>query len=756
MSITNTAVTRRDLVKAAGIAAGAAAVGMAVTASAAPVTSAEAAEAKAFVPGTYEGAGQGKNSVVKVAVTVDEHAITGIEILSHNESDVLSDNALNILPLKIMALQSTDIDAVSGATLTSAAVLYAVDEALEAAGGAGALVANPDGIDAVEQNMVPGTYTGQAIGCWMPGSIEGQRFGAAQELLPVEVKVTVDQTSILDVEVTTCTDVPTFANPVIERIPAAIVEQQSLFVDAVSGATRTSAAVLSATAQALLEAGANLAGFTKTKPRLDATEEYETDICIVGGGHSGTTAALVGTLEGRKVLILEKSGRLGGKGFCSGGISAAGSKVAAEAGLDITPDDFYQSLYGQSGGRANSLLLKTITAESGKTVDLLCECGFPFKAPNADTTWDNEFNHSSGKGQEKFDNLYANYILPNGGSYLLETRAQSLITEDGRVVGVEAKKQDGTKVIVHAKAVIVATGGFGGNPALLRRFLFNDQFYDRGLTTMCSGDGILMCEAIGAQLGPEIMPHMQEFGANFGFDFTANYIKYITYAGFLQVNSEGLRFMDESRCISDPMGYGCAALRVQGYYYIIMTQGMVDELIEKGVDGYYNGELATYFDTAIMGRAITPLPTLQDNLNLTIEKGLAWKAETPEELAQMIGFTDPSVFVDQFNRYNELCAEGLDADFGKIPQMMRPYEGTLYAVRMAIPIMGTLGGVKINQRIEAVDTNEKPIPGLYVAGQEGAGFFAYPYYETKCSTSTNAYTTGRLAALNASAYIDTL
>ncbi|MBR2835180.1 MAG: FMN-binding protein [Coriobacteriales bacterium] len=390
---------------------------------AAPVTGAEAAEAKTFVPGTYEGSGQGKNSVVKVAVTVDEHAITGIEILSHNESDVLSSNALNILPLKIMALQSTDIDVVSGATLTSVAVLSAVDEALNTAGGVGVLVATPDGIDAIQQNMTPGTYGGYAIGCWIPGSIEGQRFGAAEQLLPVEVLVTVNEKSILNVEVTTCTDVPAFANPVIERIPAAIVEQQSLFVDVVSGATRTSAAVLYAAAKALREAGADLAGFTKTKPRLDATEEYETDICIVGGGHSGTTAALVGTLEGKKVLVLEKSGRLGGKGFCSGGISAAGSKVAAEAGLSITPDDFYQSLYSQSGGRANSLLLKTITAESGKTVDLLCECGFPFKAPNAETTWDNVFNHSSGKGQEKFDNLYTNYILPNGGTYLLETRA---------------------------------------------------------------------------------------------------------------------------------------------------------------------------------------------------------------------------------------------------------------------------------------------------------------------------------------------
>ena len=88
---------------------------------------------------------------------------------------------------------------------------------------------------------------------------------------------------------------------------------------------------------------------------------------------------------------------------------------------------------------------------------------------------------------------------------------------------------------------------------------------------------------------------------------------------------------------------------------------------------------------------------------------------------------------------------------------MNGYSGILYAVRMAIPIMGTLGGVKVNERLEALDVNESPIPGPYVSGQEGSGFYSYPYYATKCSTSTYAYTSGRLAGLlNAAAYVETV
>lgn len=707
-------------------------------------------------PGTYEGTGTGKRGDITVSVTVGERTLEDIQVVSHIESPVMSDNALEILPKKMLALQKIDVDTVSGATLTSMGLIEAVTNAVKAAGGSeSSLEPNEEGTQ-VEQSMTPGTYTGQAYGCWYPNSIEGTRFGAAEVLEPVKVDVTVDAGSITKVEVVTCTDVPQFKDPAIERIPSAIVEQQSVLVDVVTGATCTSAGILRAATLALEEAGANIVGFAKDKQRVSESLDLECDICIVGGGCSGTMAALAATESGAKVIVLDKAGRIGGKGFCSSGISAAGAKMQEEAGVGTTAQALYESLFEQSGGRANALLLKTIANESGPTVDCLIDHGFEIEPPKKGAKWDEAYMCATGKGQEKFDVLYNDYILKNGGEVYLETAATGLVMEDGRIVGVEAVQQNGTSVKVSCKAAIVGTGGFGGSNSLLERFCHTTNFYDRGLTTTCSGDGISLCESVGAQLGPEIMPHMQEYGANMICNFTANLIKYITYAGFLQVNPQGKRFMNESYAISDPMGYGCAALRVHGYYYIVLDQSIVDALIEKGVGGYYNNEMDSYFDTAVVERALVPLTTLEADLEDAMSNGQAWKAESPEELADAIGFADPSLFVDAYNRYNELCAKGVDEDFSKMPQMMNGYSGTLYAVRMDIPIMGTLGGVKVNERLEALDKNETAIPGLYVSGQEGSGFYSYPYYATKCSTSTYAYTSGRLAGLNACEYIATL
>lgn len=753
------AFTRRSFMKGAIGSAGLVAAGAALLAPATMTGCSgpeEMASTGGLEAGTFEGTGQGKHGPITVQITTSTEGIDGIEVLSHSESPVMSENALEILPAKIIATQNVNVDAVSGATLTSMGILSAVADALGKAGGSEAsLAVNDEGL-AVAQAMTPGTYTGSALGCWTPNSIEGTRFGAAEVLEPVTVEVTVDADAIKSVEVVTCTDVPQFKDPAIERIPQAIVAEQSVLVDAVTGATCTSAAILRATALALKEAGANLVGFAKSPARSTDHRELDCDICIVGGGCSGTMAALEAVEAGKSVVILDKAGRIGGKGFCSSGISAAGAQIEKDAGCTVTGNDLYLSLFEQSGGRANALLLKTIANESGNTVDTLVAHGFDIKPPKPEAKWDEAYMCATGKGQEKFDVLYNDYILKGDAQVLLETKATDLVLEEGRIVGVNAACQDGSTVQVHCRAAIVGTGGFGGNTTLLDRFCHTTNFYDRGLTTTCSGDGIIMCEQAGAQLGPEIMPHMQEYGANQVCNFTANLIKYITYAGFLQVNPQGKRFIDESYAISDPMGYGCAALRVHGYYYIVLDQAIVDALIEKGVGGYYNDEIDSYFDTAVVGRALVPLTTLQADLEDAIEKGQAWKADGPEALAKAVGFADPAIFVENFNRYNELCTAGVDEDFGKMPQMMNGYSGTLYAVRMAIPIMGTLGGVKVNEHLEALDANETAIPGLYVSGQEGSGFYSYPYYATKCSTSTYAYTSGRLAGLNAASYVDSL
>lgn len=744
----NRKVTRKNFLKGAGLCA------LSVTALGMMDISASAAEAnpKGFTPGVYEGTGQGRNGDIVVRVSMDTQCICGIEVVSHLETPALSDNAFKILPAKITLTQDLYCDGISGATLSCAGIRSAVAQAVSQAGNVNELQPDETALTGIAQSMTPGTYHGEANGCWLPGTIEGSRFGAAEDPLPVTVAVTVDETSILHVEVLTCTDIDAFIKPVLARIPAAIVDQQSIAVDAVTGCTCTSAGALSAAAQALEAAGANLLGFCAPTSKSADNEEYDVDVCVVGGGCAGTIAALAAVEAGASVLVLDKAGRLGGKGFCSSGMSAAESKVQLDAGVSLSCKSFFESLYEQSGGRINSLLVRDITAQSGNTMDYLMEHGFRFDSSSPNATWDEVYMCRSGKGQAKFDALYDDYILPGGGIALKETTAYALVMTDGAVTGVKARRQNGVEVLVNCKAAVVGTGGFGGNKSMMQEFLHSANFYDRGLTTTCSGDGIRMALTAGAVLGTEIMPHMQEFGANDKLNFTDSYIKFITYAGLMNVNPEGKRFLDETLNITDPMGYGCAALRVQGYYYLILDQAQVDAFVKEGIGGFYKGNFASHVDITPMERALVPLVTLQAELDEAIAAGEAFKAESAEDLAKAIGFQDPSLFVSEFTRYNAMCAAGADEDFGKARVFLNGYAGTLYAVRMLIPIMGTLGGVKVNERLQAMTVEEQAIPGLYIAGQEGSGFYSYPYYATKCSTSTYAYVSGRLSGLYAAEY----
>ena len=712
-----------------------------------------------FRPGVYEAQSPRQYGAVKVRVTLSEKAIEDIEILEFHDMSVFAEAALAMTAKKIIALQSLDVEAVLAAINPAKGLLMDLEDVLTQAGGSAEdLSPNPGALDNVEQHMAPGTYVAEADGCWPPGSVEGTRFGASNDPQPIKIQMTVDETSIKDFEVLTCTDVDHFYKPVIERIPKAIVEEQSIFVDAVTGSTLTSAGVLAAAADALTQAGADLLGFSKTPERSTAVEEYDYDVCVVGAGTAGIVSAQAALEEGMSVIMIEKCGRVGGRGFCISGTSAVDSRMEEEAGTLVHADDFYEDLMEQAGGRVNSLLVREICEKSGKALDWLMDHGWPALPPDPNMPKGDRYMCSFGasqavKSQKEYDDVVYKWFVPQGGKLILECAAKELIYEDGRVTGLKAQKQDGTEVIIHCKAAILATGGFGGNPEMLRRFCQTDNFYDRGLMGVTSGDSITMCEAVGAQLGPEIMPHLQEFAASMLSNYTAKQIKFITYAGFLLVNPEGKRFMDERLNISNPMGAGAPLLRIQGHYYIIMDQDMVDTVSEIGINGYYGGNFNAMFDGIMFDRAEVPLNHLKDDLEQAIAAGEAWKADTVEELAEKIGFKRPEVFINTFNRYNELCEKGVDEDFKKDPRFLNGYKGTLYAVHSILPIMGTLGGVKVNERLEVVDMNDEAIPGLYVVGQEGSGFYCYPYYTTMGTTATYAYTGGWLAAVNSAEYI---
>ncbi len=693
----------------------------------------------AAVSGTFSATAKGFGGDVTVTLTLTDGVLTDVAAEGPDETPDVGGRALSLMPESMVAAGTVEVDGVSGATVTSDAILAAAKDALTQSGATLSAQAVT-----VEQHMTPGTYYGEAYGKWKEGTIEGERFGSPAIIKPTRVAVTVDETSVLSVEVEDCSDTPGFIEPCIERIPAAIVEQQSIAVDTVTGATLTSQAILNGVTAALTEAGANLAGFSQSAPKSTASEEYDVDLAIVGAGATGTMAALEAMEAGLNVLVLEKCGKVGGTSVCSTGFAAIQSDMQKESGTDeYTVDSAFQMLMDFCKWRADAPLVYNILNTSGGVADKLQ--AYWDQTDNSGVTKVGVTAHDTGKGTDKFNVLYDQFLVPGGVNVMLETTATELIMDGDAVVGVKAEKQDGTSVAVSAKAVLVCTGGFGGNSEMLTEYFDHDNFYLNGLSSNV-GDGINMCLAAGAVQSDEVSPHLAEFCSNNTVDFYAGYMKFVNQAGFLALDPSGQRFVNEEFFVTQALSYGASALRRVGYAYIIFTQDQLDAMVENGLWGILSED--TINSLKYRERIIVPsYYTLNDEMEAALAAGEAWKADTLEELGQAIGFGDQAIYQAAIEDYLQVLETGEDPLFGKRSDMMPDLDnGPYYAVRVISAIDGTYNGIRVNRDMQALGADYQPIEGLYVGGQDSGGYFSYPYYEGVGWTQGYAWTSGAVAA----------
>ena len=687
---------------------------------------------------TFAATAKGFGGDVTVALTLENGVLTAVTAEGASETNGIGSRAIELMPAAMLAANSVEVDSVAGATVTSTAVLEAAKAALAASG---ATLTAQEAV--IEQKMTPGTYTGEAYGRWPKGSIEGERFGSPAIIEPTKVEVTVDETGILEVKVVSCSDTPGFIEPCIERIPAAIVANQSIAVDTVTGATMTSQAILSGVQQALTAAGADLAGFAKAPAKVDAVETYDVDLVIVGAGAAGTMAAIEAMEAGLDTIVLEKAGKVGGTSVCSTGFAAIGSDLQKAAGVDTyTVDSAFRELMDFCKWRANAPLVYNVLDQSASVANKIQ--GYWDKTTNPGVTKTNVTAHDTGKGTDKFNVLYDNFLMPAGVNVMLETRATSLIKEGDAVVGVNAVKQDGTTVTVRADNVLVCTGGFGGNDEMLVEYFGHDNFYLNGLSSNV-GDGLNMCLEAGAAVSDEVSPHLAEFCSNKNVDFYAGYMKFMNQAGFLALDPSGNRFVNEEFFVTQALSYGASALRRVGYAYLIFTEEQLDAMTEKGLYGVLSQE--TIDSLKLRARIRVPsYYTLKDEMDVALAAGEAFKADTLAELGETIGFTDMSIYNKAIEDYLTVLKTGEDPLFGKRADMMPSLDkGPYYAVKVISAIDGTYNGVLVNENMQAMNRDYDIIKGLYVAGQDAGGFFSYPYYEGVGWTQGFAWTSGAVA-----------
>lgn len=582
----------------------------------------------------------------------------------------------------------------------------------------------------------------------------------------VKVEVEFSSDAIVKVTVTEHQETAGLSDPAIEKIPERIVEGQTLNVDAVSGATNTSNAILEAVADCVNQAGGDAESLkTKTAQINTAVEEMTADVVVVGGGASGSGAALAAAGKGAKVILLEKAAGVSGAGTMAGVMFADHSSLQKEAGKEVDTQWLYDQYITDSNYNANAALVTKVISESSATVEWLMENGV--RLTLLDAGYGAQYNHKgmpttahgyTDGGSAAIQTLHKR-IAELGGEVLYETPGEELIFDaDGKVAGVAAKKPDGTTLNIHAKSVILATGGFGGNKEMMAEY-FSEKA-GTGLVGTATGDGLKMAWSAGAA----------EHGSNvaqwFGMKYDSAKSKEMPNGTgkLTELVRNPLLFVDKygNRFGNEEEAYESAALGTMMYnlpdakMYIVLDQGIVSEVAEKGladvfVDrwGHFYGQGVSYVEngkTVDLDASTENLRTPKDyteTLEEAVAAGVAYKADSIEELAQLLGMDN---LTETVNAYNQLCADKNDTQFHKDAHFLYAVdEGPYYVVETALRCLGTLGGVKINENMQAVDQQNIPVANLYAVGADAGGMYGNSYVMFEGGTLGFAYISGRVA-----------
>lgn len=673
-----------------------------------------------YTPGEYSATVDGFGGPVTVTITVDENAILSVSAVGDDETDGVGSRAIEELPAAIQEAGSVDVETISGATISSNAVLTAAKQALAQAKGESATL-----------SMEDGTY-----------EATGNGFDLTT---PVPVTVEISGGKISAITVGECKETEGMLASVNDLLIPRIVEHQSLAVDAITGATSTSNAVKAAVLDCCIQAGADEAALYAEIPASTAEETYEVDVIVVGMGGSGTTAALSAAENGAKVLAMDKAGKWGGTSAITSGPAAVNAPSQVEAEIADWPDPItnetrtkaageelvdaealynewtsYTTVDGQQHAKTDIIRLEIDL--SGDTLDWLSGYGFQFDPARGFVggKWGIFAPYSGGKTlTESFFSSAYDSFTEMGGQYLLETEATELIVEDGRVTGVKAVKADGTQVTAKADAVILATGGFGGSSELQEEYL-GESWKLYGMAQN-DGAGIRMAVEAGAATYNIDMPPMSHFVAPAqiitSFESSDNDIPYgmVCSGEVLAVDQTGVRQMSES-------GLAMNAYTMGSRYFTIFSKEQIDTLREQGFSADASGRYLSQGGVT----ADTPLSNIDAVLEEGITMGFIYKADSLEALAQAIG-GDMSAdnLKASVEAYGQAAAgeDPLGKDASLFQRLGAPSMDSEYyiAVTGAPYIYSTCGGLDVDVSMRVLDESGAPIEGLYAVGTDSMG-----------------------------------
>ena len=557
---------------------------------------------------------------------------------------------------------------------------------------------------------------------------------------PMTVKVTIAKGKITDISTK---DLESYGvgKVALKDKAAEIISRQSLGIDAMSGATLSSFALISGVEKCLKEAGATEADINQwTKKVVKYPTEPLTvtgDVAVIGGGGTGLAAAISALENGAgKVVIIEKLGYLGGSTNVSGGaLNAVDDKRQKAQGIKDSIPTFYEATMKGGHNVGTPELVHYLTDNAYKTVEWMEAHGVKFrdKIGAATGSLGQRSHYGVAPAGNAYTSVFENVLktkYKDRVTFLMECPAQEILTDaSGRVTGVKAVRH-GQPVTVKASSVVLATGGFGANvkfrqevnTGVWKEVVLDNRIGTTNINKAAQGDGLVMAKKVGAELiglsdiqlhpngtpGTGLMQDIATSGRNRIF-----------------VNLNGDRFVSEGAA-RDTL---CKAIfkQPEGTYWLVMNKLRYPDENKPDKMGV----------------------TMKDMLAL----GRVKRADTLDELAKVISVPAANLKA-AVAEYNKAASHQVEKDkygFAATNTDDAPMtEGPWYACRKVPTVHHTMGGVKIDTKAEVIGTNGKPIAGLFAAGEVTGGI--HGANRLGGNAIADVYTFGRLAGASAAKY----
>ncbi|WP_289185547.1 FAD-dependent oxidoreductase [uncultured Parasutterella sp.] len=576
--------------------------------------------------------------------------------------------------------------------------------------------------------FIPGTYTAAAKG-----------NGG-----DVPVTVTFSKDKIEKIQVGTNKETPGIGSVAIEQVPAAIVKNQSLAVNAVAGASITSKAILAAVAACVSKAGANPEALQTTVQKQAQKAEEKTlnaDIAIVGAGAAGQTAAIRASQLGKKVILLEKMPFAGGAAAVNGGtVVIQGSKIQKDAGVkDDSPEIMTEDYIKNGHGLNDKRMLDPYVHNVGLMIDWATTDGG--MQLNTKAGFTNEAEHSKPRvmrwvdGAQGATRNFKASVEKSGAKVMLGTPVEEITLNNGAVTGVKAKGNGGVLYTIKAPAVILTTGGFGANKDMLTGNLKNALYYG---VKSSNGDGHRMAMKIGAKtqmmdLG-KIYPNGMEVAPGIAKStIWSNKAAFEDNSGIM-VNRAGKRVISE---LDTNHNIKNEEVKQGGKLFILMDQKTYDAFLTKlNITGISKGDMDNWL--AQDGKGY-PIVVKADSIPAVAKKAGVNGAELQKTVA----------------RYNTFVKNGKDEEFNRPAKFMKTQvslTGPYYIVEQQPRFATTMGGVVTDRTLNVVNKQDKPIKGLFAAGELVGG--AMGDDSPPGGNMAWAMTSGKLAAESAVKFLN--